>query len=143
MTEPIASSKYNRHSDPGIACTKEEGRTKQSFTDDCDINKILERFSRTGQLPESKPKQYGDFTNVPDYVTAFNIVSKAQEQFYGLDAKVRAKFDNDPESFLEFATKPSNIDEMVKLGLATKSAVAAPVAAPEDQAVTNKPEVTE
>lgn len=142
MQEPIASSKYNRHSDPGIACTKEEGRTKQSFTEACDINKILELFSRTGQLPESKPKQYGDFSNVPDYVTAFNIVSQAQDQFYSLDAKVRAQFENSPELFLEFATNPSNVDEMVKLGLATKPIVAAPVAAPETKATNTQSEVT-
>lgn len=142
MNEVIASSKYNRHSDPGIACTLEEKRTKQSHTDDCDINKILERFSRTGQLPESKQKQYGDFINVPDYVEAFNIVSKAQDQFYSLDAKVRAKFDNDPESFLEFATNPSNMEEMVSLGLATKTTVEAPVVESQAEKTVSKSEVT-
>ena len=40
-----------------------------------------------------------------------------------LDAKVRQKFQNDPEAFLAFATDASNIDEMVKLGLATKTEI--------------------
>lgn len=119
--EIIASSKYNRHSDPGIACTLEEKVTKQSFTEDCDINKIIERIAKTGVMPEQKQKKYGDFSSVPDYQSAFNIVQSAQEQFNSLDPKVRMKFNNSPEAFLEHATDPKNIDSMIEMGLATKN----------------------
>ena len=40
--------------------------------------------------------------------------------FLDLPAKVRDRFKNDPGQFLEFATDPSNVDELVKMGLATK-----------------------
>lgn len=125
--EIIAESKYNRnYIDEGIKCTIEEKRTKQHFTEECDINKILERHARTGMLPEQKQKQYGDFSNVPDYVTAYSIVQKAHDQFESLDAQVRARFHNDPSEFLEFATNQSNGEEMVKLGLAVERPVQAP-----------------
>jgi len=117
----IARSKYDSYEEPGIKCTLEEKMTKQSFTDECDINKIIDRFARTGILPEQKQKQYGDFSNVADYQTSIMIVQQAHEQFMALDGKVRAKFNNDPSAFLAFAQDASNIDEMVKLGLATKS----------------------
>lgn len=116
----IARAKYDQYDDEGIKCTLEEKRTKQSFTEDCDINKIIDRFAKTGTLPEQKQKQYGDFSNVADYQTSIMIVQKAHEDFMSLDAKVRAKFQNDPSAFLAFAQDASNIDEMVKLGLATK-----------------------
>lgn len=121
MNNIIAESKYNRnYTDEGIKCTSEEKRTKQSFSEDCDINKILERFAKTGQLPEQRQKQYGDFSSVPDYMTAFNIVQNAHDQFDSLDAKVRARFNNDPSAFLDFATNSENHEEMIKLGLAPK-----------------------
>lgn len=121
----IAKTRYCKYEEKGVQCTEAEKRTKQHFTDDCDINKILDKFSRTGILPESKPKMYGDFTNVQDYVTAFGIVQNAHIQFGNLDADIRARFHNDPSEFLNFATNENNAEEMVKLGLATKRPVEA------------------
>lgn len=116
----IARSKYDAYEDKGVKCTLEEKITKQSFTDDCDVNKIIEKFARTGQLPEQKQKMYGDFSNVQDLVTAFNVVQRANESFMSLDAQVRAKFNNDPIAFVEFAQDSKNNDELKKMGLSTK-----------------------
>lgn len=96
--------------------------TKQSFKDECDINNILKRFERTGQLPEliKQNPQYGEFADAPAYQDALNLVLHAQEQFDALSSKVRERFNNDPTKFLEFASNPQNGEEMVRLGLATK-----------------------
>lgn len=34
--------------------------TRQSFADECDVNQIVERFTRTGHLPPARNPQYGD-----------------------------------------------------------------------------------
>lgn len=97
-------------------------RTKQSFKDECDIKTIMRKFENTGALPDMIKKQphYGDFSSVPDYQSALNLVQHAQMQFDALSAKVRERFGNNPELFLKFATNPANAKEMVDLGLAIK-----------------------
>ncbi len=91
---------------------------KQSFRDECDINNILRQFNVTGQLPANGVQpQYGDFSGITDYQSALNAVMAAQDSFLQLPAKVRAKFDNDPALFVEFASDEANKDEMKALGL--------------------------
>jgi len=106
----------------GLDCSKDKGRTKQSMKDECDINKITARYERTGALPDMirEDPQYGDFSDVPSFQEALHLVSLAETQFGALDARVRARFENDPAQFLAFATDPANLGEMVKLGLAVE-----------------------
>lgn len=101
----------------GLVCL-EPTMAQQQFRDEADINTIMERFGRTGELiaPVRMP-QYGDFTGVSDYHTAMNAVIEAQTSFDALPAKVRARFDNDPGRFVEFCLDDNNRDEAVKLGL--------------------------
>jgi len=97
-------------------------RTHQSFKDECDINAIVKKANKTGRLPElikQNPK-YGEFSTQVSYHDAMNIVAHANEQFEALPAHTRARFKNDPEHFLAFTSDPSNLPEMVKMGLATK-----------------------
>lgn len=117
--------------------------THQSFRDECDINNIMSRFEKTGVLPEmikSNP-QYGDFSELPSYQDSLHIVLKAEEQFSALSASVRKRFHNDPSEFLDFVNDPSNVDEMVKLGLATKPDAGVPSSeAPETASPALKPD---
>lgn len=106
----------------------EATRAHQSFKEECDINRIMKRFETTGVLPEmikTNPR-YGDFSNVPDFQQSMDIVNKAVEQFESLSSRVRRRFNNDPQEFLAFATDPSNMEEMVQLGLATRRKPEAP-----------------
>jgi len=105
-----------------LVCSGKKGKTKQAFRDECDINILLKRYAKSGGLPlESKTKLYGDFSSVPTYMEACDIVARAEEQFMALDANIRARFQNNAAEFLGFCTNPQNLDEMVKLGLATGS----------------------
>jgi len=107
--------------------------TKQSFRDECDINNILRQFNVTGQLPAgSVQPQYGDFSGITDYQSALNAVMAAQDSFLQLPAKVRAKFDNDPALFVEFASDEANRDEMKALGLLHEETVQAVVTSPSE-----------
>lgn len=99
----------------------EETLTHQSFKDECDINNIVASADMAGFLEDSgraRP-EYVDFTDVPnDYQDSLNRVIAAQEAFDALPALVRRRFHNDPAEFVEFASDASNLDDMVKLGLA-------------------------
>jgi len=105
----------------------DKGVTKQSDAKDCDINLLFKRFEKTGQLPDviARNGSYGDFSNVPDYQEACNIVKMANEQFSLLDAPIRNRFDNDPAKFLAFVNDEKNMDEMAKMGLLKPEVVAA------------------
>lgn len=97
--------------------------TKQSFKEECDINVLVERFLVHGADPRDiRVPQYADFSEVTDYHTACNVIAKANESFDALDAKVRERFHNDPQEFLDFCAVEDNLPEMRKMGLAVEAA---------------------
>lgn len=96
----------------------QESLTKQEFAEENDINNIIKRAKITGELPvSSRQPLYGDFTNVPQYQEALNIVNEAQEAFESLPSLVRERFQNNPAMMLDFLADPKNRAEAVKLGL--------------------------
>jgi phage internal scaffolding protein len=97
-----------------------EGRTKQSFKGLTDINTIIRQYDRTGLINHvnQAAAQYGDFSAVNEYQESLNLVLNAQGAFMELPSAIRKRFGNDPGAFFEFATDPSNLEEMVRLGLA-------------------------
>jgi len=117
----IIRKNYEPSQGKALICP-EQGRTKQSSKDECDINKILKRYAKTGQLPDliKQNPQYGDFSSVPQYQDALNIVAHANEQFSSLSSNVRSRFHNDPAQFLAFTSDPKNVPEMISLGLVTE-----------------------
>lgn len=93
--------------------------TQQNMRDECNINNIMERYQKTGvveHLNTREPK-YGDFTNVPDYQSALNMVIDAENLFMSIPAKIRKEFDNDPLKFVEFANNPENDQQLIEWGL--------------------------
>lgn len=94
--------------------------TQQSMADECDINNIMAQYERTGLCNHLNQYegQYGDFTDVVDYQTAFNVVIKANEMFESLPSSVRKRFNNDPASFLSFVDDPANSEALIEMGLA-------------------------
>lgn len=97
----------------------EPSLTKQSFSDECDINVIMARFEKTGVLTSENAQspRYGDFSDVIDYDESLRVVMEAEEAFMALPAKVRARFQNDPSEIIEFVRDPANLQEAVSLGL--------------------------
>ncbi|UYD39238.1 MAG: internal scaffolding protein [Wigfec virus K19_170] len=100
--------------------TGQKSKTVQSEKDNCDINKIMERFNRTGKLPamQVQPPQYAD-ARVVDFQTAQQIVKDAKEQFQALPSQARKAFGNDPQAFLEAIndTSEDNAKALLKLGI--------------------------
>jgi len=121
----------DRSDEFGLSC-KDPSLTQQQFKDESDINNIVDRFMKTGHLPDpvSMP-QYVDYEGVFDFQSAMNVVRQADENFMRMDAKVRARFHNSPQEFLEFFADPANSDEAVRLGLAVAIPKESPPAAAE------------
>lgn len=96
----------------------DESRAIQSAEEESNINTIVRRFGLTGQLPDNvaMPRS-GDFTNIPDFHTAMNMIRKTQEEFLRIPADIRARFSNDPQQFMSFLENEENRDEARKLGL--------------------------
>ena len=108
------------YSDMTSYYTEEPSLTKQEFTESSDPNFIIDRHKRGQDISMSLTAKpiYGDFSNIPaSYHEALNIVTSANQSFMQLDARVRAKFNNDPGAFVEFASNPENCEELKKLGI--------------------------
>jgi len=95
------------------------GRTKQSMADECDVNKLMAKYEKTGQLTHVSGRipSYGDFSNVDDYKSAVDQIKEAETAFATLSARVRERMGNDPGNLLAFLADPDNLEEAVELGL--------------------------
>ncbi len=96
-----------------------ENMTKQSFKDECDINKIMEKFQKTGLISHyaAHGPTYQDIPAV-DYLDAQYIIAEANSQFEELPSSIRKRFENDPSKFLDFVQDKKNLPELRELGLA-------------------------
>lgn len=97
----------------------EPSMTDQQFKDDCDVNFIVDKFTKTGNLTHLAKFQgmYADVSEIPDLPQAMQIVSTAQTAFDTLPAELRSRFGNSPVNMVEFINNESNRDEAIKLGL--------------------------
>jgi len=125
VVTPFIRTPYNYDTDAisnktGLDCGPET-KTQQQFKDEVDINTIVERFGVTGEMPEkfNFPTEQ-DFSETFDFQSAMNITIQARDEFMKMPAKTRARFQNDPQQFMEFMHDDGNIEEAIRLGLATK-----------------------
>lgn len=127
-------SPYNYDTDAasvesGLEC-QDETLARQSFKEEADINTIVNRFMKTGVLPQAvNLPRYGDFSEAMDYHSALNLIMQADDAFMELPAELRARFENDPGQLLEFLQDEANRPEAEKLGLVAPQVV--PVSEPE------------
>ena len=99
---------------------KEESRTRQEFVKECDINRVMAQYHRTGMLSHVREHmgEYMDLTETPEsFVEAQQQIAKATEFFMGLPSNIRARFLNNAGEFLDFISDRENLDEMRELGL--------------------------
>jgi len=110
---------------PGDIKFTKPSRTKRAFKDDYDLNHVIQRYHKTGILPQMRSDQptYGDYSNPIDYQEAQNKIMLANDLFGALPARIRRDFDDDPATFLAFASNPDNQEELVQMGLADPSSL--------------------
>ncbi len=95
----------------------EDGRTKQSFKDSTDINKILKKAQKAGTIAHlnKHPKAvYGEFTGV-DLLGAFDQVKRAEAIFADAPSEIREEFGQDALRYAAFCSDPANIDRLPEL----------------------------
>lgn len=128
---------------PGTDFTGDKGFTVQASRDDADINKILARFQKTGQLPPTFNGEpfYGDVSEIGDLQDCLIKVQQANELFMQYPAELRERFDNDPVKLVDFLGNEDNRLEAEELGLVVKqpqpSIPAEPVEPPASSTVTS------
>lgn len=107
--------------------------TSQEFKDDCNTEKILEKYSQAGLPPPSAAVQaiYADVSDTRNLHQRLDesrqLLQQAEEGFMQLDARTRKIFDNDVGIMAEWLADPENYEESVELGLRNPSRVQSPV----------------
>jgi len=125
---PIQTQMSSKLRKFGISFPSKSPHTRQEFKEECDINTLMARYMRTGELPHVNlmSPEYFDSPGV-DFHTHMNAVAQAKSLFAQLPSHVRNRFYNDPGQFIDFCSNPSNRVELAQMGLlspeATRSAL--------------------
>lgn len=95
----------------------DKSRTQQAFVEECDINNIVKRNPDVLAMGTRDRPMFGEFSNLPSYHEALNLVVEARAAFDALPSEIRTRFGNDPAAFLAFMDDDANYDEAVRLGI--------------------------
>lgn len=96
----------------------EDSKTQQQFAAAHDVNNIISKYKKTGELPLARKQGvFADVSTITDYHDSLNRVINANAAFMRLPADLRTRFGNDPAQLLAFLQDPNNNDEGVKLGI--------------------------
>ncbi len=147
QTTPIIRSLYQVPRDKGTI-TGDEGGAQQHYKNECDINHIMKRYKETGVLkgPEphgAKPQMpnFMDLSEEISYIDARNAIDEGIKAFGQLDPKIRKRFHQNPEEFLEFMGDKKNLPEAQMLGLIeTAEEIEKEVINPPEEAEKDPPE---
>jgi len=136
---PLVRSAYSKRKRVYTAVNPDDKRTRESFTEECDINNILGRYASTGLLEHvnGKTPTYGD-VGQQDLHALLNLVKKTDALFEALPNSVTENFGSYAE-YLAFAEKPENRAELEKMGIIAPSTVETelePSAAPQGDSQT-------
>nr|AVQ10167.1 minor capsid protein [Gokushovirinae environmental samples] len=97
-----------------------ETRCQRQFKDQCNVNKIIEKFKRTGSVTHVRNAHdgvYMDLTELPSLQEAQEVIIAATKAFEAVPASIRQRFGHDPQQFINFLEDPNNNEEAIKLGL--------------------------
>lgn len=101
---------------------KDPSLAQQHARDETDINNIVDKFLKTGTLPNvPMPPSYENFGEIFDFQSAMNTIKAATDSFLAMPANLRARFDNDPAKFVGYVDhcmETGDLEPLEKLGLA-------------------------
>lgn len=103
---PLFKTPYNHDtnlaSDASGTAFPEVGKAQQNQKEEADINTIVNRFLKTGELQNIRnPPTYADLQEI-DFQDAMAQVNLAKRSFDALPPKVRDAFQGDPAKFLAY-----------------------------------------
>ncbi len=90
-----------------------DGRTKQSFKDETDIEKIMARADVTGTISHLAKYEgvYADFSDF-DFHKQNNMLAAGRGIFEELPAEIRQEFRQSPAEFFKYVNDPANADDL-------------------------------
>lgn len=96
-----------------------EDKCQQHFKDECDINKIIAKYNKTGILQHVTKARamYGDFTQFAPFAENMDKVAKATQLFDDLPAELRNHFGNSIPGFFNFITQEKNRQQCIEWGI--------------------------
>ncbi len=113
----LATGKENREELLALipATVYKDGRTKQCYKDECDIDKIMTRFSVTGTISHLTKYEgvYADFSEF-DFHTQSTMLARGGEIFAALPAELRKEFSQSPARFFKYVNDPANAEDLRK-----------------------------
>ena len=72
-------------------------RTKQAFREECNINKIMAKYQKTGIIDHlNKYEGRYDMADGETFQEAMNLITDAQTMFNDLPSSIRNEFENNP-----------------------------------------------
>lgn len=91
-----------------------DGRTKQTFKDETDINKIIRKAQKAGTVSHliKHGAHYGDYADVPTLLEAHERISAGQAIFDELPSELRQEFGGSQFEFFKFVNDPANVDRL-------------------------------
>lgn len=112
---------FNLPPDSPLVCD-DKSRTQQQFKDEADINWIVKRYADTPgfvdpTIPVTRQPVYGDFSDCPSFQEHQDKLNNIVNIFDSFPSEIRAKFDNNPAVFAEFASDVKNLDTLADIGL--------------------------
>jgi phage internal scaffolding protein len=115
---------FRTHYSPQIRVTYDtvgESLTEQQYAEESLMLNKIKKYDSQGFFDSINRNagQFNDFTQVKDLADAIDQIEQARDAFQTIPSDVRKRFNNSPSEFFEFASKESNFNELVKLGLAT------------------------
>lgn len=92
---------------------------KQSMARETDINYIVAQSTRLGAIPQARtqPPQFIDLAGVPNFHESLNLITRAQQAFAILPAKIRSACNNDIRGYVSLVTDKNRREEAISLGL--------------------------
>lgn len=90
-----------------------DGRTKQAFADECDINKIMIRANKAGTISHLEKFEgvYADYSDF-DFLEQTTKLARGAEIFAELNAELRQEFNQSPAEFFAWVNKPENVGRL-------------------------------
>lgn len=97
--------------------------TRQEFKEESDINTIMGRYLRTGELPHVNliAPQYFDSDGI-DFQGHMEVIAQAKTLFAQLPSAIRSRFYNDPAHFVDYCSDPAHRVELAHMGLLSPEA---------------------
>lgn len=99
----------------GTFCTAEEGKTRQEFKAESDINTLMKRGEAAIVPALREGGFFADVSSIGSLHECLEKVRVANEVFGALPAEVRSAFDNRPELFTEAFGNPDGIAKLREL----------------------------